>query len=83
MIQERSAAANRIQKVLEDATIKWVGAATDVLGIAGRDMLEALIAGETDPAKLADLARNRLREKIPALWAAGSSADVIDGARPF
>jgi transposase len=51
LIQERSAAVNRIQKVLEDAN----------------DMLEALIAGETDPAKLADLARKRLREKIPAL----------------
>ena len=67
MIQERSAAANRIQKVLEDADGKLAGVATDVLGASGRDMLEALIAGETDPAKLADLARKRLREKIPAL----------------
>jgi transposase len=67
LIQERSAAANRIQKVLEDANIKLAGVATDVLGVSGRDMLEALIAGETDPAKLADLARKRLREKIPAL----------------
>jgi len=61
LIQERTAAANRIQKVLEDANIKLV------LGVSGRDMLEGLIAGETDPAKLADLARKRLREKIPAL----------------
>jgi len=67
LIQERSAAANRIQKVLEDANIKLASVATDVLGASGRDMLEALIAGETDPAKLADLARKRLREKIPAL----------------
>jgi transposase len=67
LIQERSAAANRIQKVLEDANIKLAGVATDVLGVSGRDMLEALIAGESDPAKLADLARKRLREKIPAL----------------
>jgi transposase len=67
LIQERTAAANRIQKVLEDANIKLAGVATDVLGVSGRDMLEALIAGETDPAKLADLARKRLREKIPAL----------------
>ena len=66
-IQERTAAANRIQKVLEDANIKLAGVATDVLGVAGRDMLEALIAGETDPAKWADRARKRLREKIPAL----------------
>jgi transposase len=67
LIQERSAAANRIQKVLEDANIKLAGVATDVLGASGRDMLEALIAGETDPAKLADLARKRLRAKIPQL----------------
>ena len=67
MIQERSAAANRIQKVLEDANIKLANVATDVLGASGRDMLEALIAGETDPEKLADLARKRLRAKIPAL----------------
>jgi transposase len=67
LIGERASAANRIQKVLEDANIKLAGVATDVLGVSGRDMLEALIAGETDPAKLADLARKRLREKIPAL----------------
>jgi len=67
LIQERTAAANRIQKVLEDANIKLAGVATDVLGVSGRDMLEGLIAGETDPEKLADLARKRLREKIPAL----------------
>src|SRR5215468_8927834 len=67
LIQERAAAANRIQKVLEDANIKLAGVATDVLGASGRDMLEALIAGETDPAVLADLARRRLRGKIPEL----------------
>jgi transposase len=67
LIQEKSAAANRIQKVLEDANIKLASVATDVLGVSGREMLEALIAGETDPAKLAELARKRLREKLPAL----------------
>jgi transposase len=67
LIQERSAAANRIQKVLEDANIKLASVATDVLGVSGRDMLKALIAGETDPEKLADLARQRMRQKIPAL----------------
>jgi transposase len=67
LIQERSAAANRIQKVLEDANVKLASVATDVLGVSGRDMLEALIDGETDPAELADLARRRLREKIPQL----------------
>lgn len=53
--------------MLEDANVKLAGVATDVLGVWGRDMLEALIAGETEPAKLADLARKRLREKLPAL----------------
>ncbi len=67
LIQERAAVANRIQKVLEDANIKLAGVASDVLGVSGRDMLEALIAGESDPAKLADLARQRLRGKIPQL----------------
>jgi len=67
LIGERTSAANRIQKVLEDANIKLAGVATDVLGASGRDMLEALIAGETNPAKLADLARKRLRAKIPQL----------------
>jgi transposase len=67
LIGERASAANRIQKVLEDANIKLASVATDVLGVSGRDMLEALIAGQTDPEQLADLARKRLREKIPAL----------------
>jgi transposase len=67
LIQEHAAAVNRIQKVLEDANVKLAGVATDVLGASGRDMLEALIAGETDPEKLADLARKRLRGKIPEL----------------
>jgi transposase len=67
LIGERTSAANRIQKVLEDANIKLAGVASDVLGASGRDMLEALIAGETDAAKLAELARKRLRVKIPQL----------------
>src|SRR5439155_17086798 len=67
LIQERTAAANRIQKVMEDAHVKLDGVATDVLGVWGRDLLEALIAGETYPAKLVELARKRLREKFPAL----------------
>jgi transposase len=67
LVGERSAAANRLQKVLEDATIKLAGVASDVLGASGRDMLEALAAGRTDPEQLAGLARRRLRRKIPAL----------------
>src|SRR4051812_4833973 len=52
LVGERSAAANRVQKVLEDANIKLASVATDVLGVSGRAMLEALVAGETDPEQL-------------------------------
>jgi transposase len=67
LAEEKAAAANRIQKVLEDANLKLASVATDVLGESGRAMLRALIAGETDPAALAKLARGRLRAKIPQL----------------
>ncbi len=67
LVAEKASAANRIQKVLEDANIKLASVATDVLGASGRAMLEALIAGVTDPEELADLARMRLRAKLPEL----------------
>jgi transposase len=67
LIQANAAVANRIQKVLEDANIKLSSVATDVLGVSGRAMLEALIAGELDPAALAERARGRLRRKLPEL----------------
>ncbi len=70
LVAEKATVANRIQKVLEDANIKLAGVATDVLGVSGRDLLEALIAGDTDPEQLADKARGRLRAKMPALQAA-------------
>jgi transposase len=70
LVAEKATAANRIQKVLEDANIKLASVATDVLGVSGRDMLEAIIAGEDDAEKLADKARKRLRNKIPALQTA-------------
>ncbi len=64
---EQTAVANRIQKVLEDANIKLASVASDVLGVSGRAMLEAIVAGEEDPGRLADLAVRRLRVKIPRL----------------
>ena len=70
LVAEKATAANRVQKVLEDANIKLASVATDVLGVSGRDMLEAIIAGEDDAEKLADKARKRLRNKIPALQTA-------------
>jgi transposase len=59
--------ANRIQKVLEDANIKLGSVASDVLGVSGRHMLQALVAGQQDPKLLAELAQGRLREKLGAL----------------
>lgn len=67
LVQQRNALANRIHKVLETANIKLGSVATDVLGVSGRKMIEALIAGEKDISKLADLAEKRLRHKIPQL----------------
>jgi transposase len=65
--QERSRAINRLHKALEDADIKLASVATDVLGVSGRAMLEALVRGTTDPDVLAELARGALRKKLPAL----------------
>ncbi|MDD3579925.1 MAG: hypothetical protein PHW74_02760 [Desulfobacca sp.] len=59
--------ANRLQQVLEDANIKLGTVATDILGASGRDLLRALIAGATDPERIADLARRQLRNKLPEL----------------
>jgi transposase len=56
-----------LEKLLEDAGIKLSSVASDITGVSSRAMLEALIAGESDPVALADLARRRLRSKIPAL----------------
>lgn len=67
LIQDRTREANRLHKLLEDAGLKLASVATDVLGTSGRAMLTALVAGTTDPAVLADLARGRLRAKLPAL----------------
>jgi transposase len=64
---EQTRLGNRIHKVLEDANIKLGAVASDILGKSGRAMLRALIRGEDDPAKLADLSEGRLRSKIPEL----------------
>lgn len=63
LIAERATLCNRVQKVLEGANIKLASVATDVLGVSGRAMLEALVAGERDPQVLAELAKGRLRNK--------------------
>ena len=66
-IQERTRVANRLHKVLQDANVKLSNVTHHVLGVSGRAMLDALVAGTTDPAVLADLARGQLRKKLPAL----------------
>jgi transposase len=67
LVEERARTIQRLQKVLEQANIKLASVATDVLGVSGRRMLEALVAGKTDAATLAELAKGRLRNKLPAL----------------
>ncbi len=63
LIDERSRAVRRLQQVLEDANLKLAGVVTDLQGVSGRAILEALLAGQTDPATLAELAKGRLRRK--------------------
>ncbi len=66
-IEERTREIQRLEKVLQDAGIKLSSVATRVLGASGRAMLDALLSGTTDPEVLAELARGRLRSKLPAL----------------
>jgi len=72
-IAERQREVNRLHKALEDAGIKLDCVAADILGKSGRDMLDALVAGERDPEVLANLARRQMRKKIPLLQ------DALDG----
>jgi transposase len=67
LIEERTREGQRLRKVLEDGGIKLDSVASDVLGVSARAMIRALIAGERDPAVLADLAQRTLRRKIPDL----------------
>jgi transposase len=67
LIQAHGAECQRIQKTLEDAGIKLDSVAADVLGVSGRAMLAALVAGERDPQALAELAKGKLRKKLPQL----------------
>jgi len=65
--RERGREVQRLEELLEDAGIKLSSVASDITGVSGRAMLEALVAGQRDPEVLADLALRRLRSKIPAL----------------
>jgi transposase len=68
--EERTRMIQRLEKVLQDAGIKLTSVASTILSKTGRAILEALLGGQTDPAVLAELAKGRLRPKIPALRAA-------------
>jgi len=67
IVRQRAREIQRLEKLLEDAGIKLSSVATDIVGVSGRAMLQALINGQRDPAALAELAKRRLRSKIPAL----------------
>lgn len=65
--QEQARIGNRIHKVLEDANLKLSSFMSDVMGVSGRQMLRAMIQGQTDPAELAHMAHGKMRGKIPRL----------------
>lgn len=67
LVNVRTAEKNRVEKLLEDAQIKLSVVVSDIFGVSGRQMMAALLAGERDPAVLAQLARTRMRAKIPLL----------------
>ncbi len=67
IVRERSREVQRLEKLLEDAGIKLSSVASDLTGVSGRAMLEALVEGVRDPIELADLAKRRMRIKIPQL----------------
>ena len=64
LIEERSREVQRLQKLLEDAEVKLSSVASEILGVTGRMMLDALCDGERDPAVLAAMAKGKLRAKI-------------------
>jgi transposase len=70
LVRDRVAVVNRIQKVLEDANIKLASVASDVLGVSGRAMIQAIVDGQDDPNRMAELAQRRMRKKIPLLKSA-------------
>jgi transposase len=67
LVGARTAEKNRVEKLLEDACIKLSVVASDIFGVSGRAMMAALVAGERDPRVLAEMARTRMRAKIPQL----------------
>ncbi|MBN2073909.1 MAG: IS110 family transposase, partial [Dehalococcoidales bacterium] len=73
LTQEVAAEKNRIHKTLEDANIKIASVATEIFGVSGLAMMDALITGNLNPKETAELARGRMRSKIPEL------AEALEG----
>jgi transposase len=67
LVQEHSREVNRVQGVLDRANIKLASVATDIMGVSARAILAALVEGRADPATMAELAKRRMRSKIPLL----------------
>jgi len=67
VIEERARESQRLHKVLEDAGVKLSSVASSVLTKSGREMIDALIGGQRDPEALAEMAKGRMRSKIPQL----------------
>lgn len=67
LVSARNEEKNRVEKLLEDACIKLSVVASDIFGVSGRAMMAAMVAGERDPKVLAQMARARMRAKIPRL----------------
>ena len=85
LVGVRTAEKNRVEKLLEDACLKLSVVASDIFGVSGREMMNALLAGERDPKVLAELARARMRVKIPQLTEAfaGLSLGTFDDHHRF
>ena len=84
LIRERAAEVNRLHKVLEDAGVKLSSVASDIMGVSGRAMLDALVAGTSDPELLAELAKARLRAKLPRCarrWMRASATTTASWSR--
>ncbi len=77
-VEDRTRAVQRLEKVMQDCGIKLTSVASELLGKSGRAMIEAMLAGEDDPDVLADLARRRLRAKIPQLREALAGRPLAD-----
>ena len=81
LLSNRTAEKNRIQKVLEDANVKLGNVLSDVFGVSGQLMLEALLKGNAEPAEIAQFAKGRAQRKIPEIMQALEGHQMSDHHR--